>query len=316
MENSLVVKANDLIQARYELNLLEQKIILYAVAQLDRTAENFNVISFSVSEFTELIGTTADRYVELREVVSKLMSKQVRIKTTGRDLVANWVSSIDYLEGEGTVEIEFSVKLVPYLLQLKNRFTRYRLKNILHLKNKYSIRIYELLKQYENLETRQFELEDLKGLLMLGDKYPAFKDFNKWILKPTMEEINEYTDINIDYEKVKKGKTVVGIRYIIESKDTAEKQYVEYLEKTYNIPQLKAMMGLEKDNFSSKQVMELYSIAVDKAGEKVDVFAYAKLNYQYMVKNGKARNKFGYMKKALEDDYAKAYIQLKMNYIV
>ena len=48
--------------------------------------------------------------------------------------MANWVSSIDYIKDTGLIELEFSEKLIPYLLQLKEQFTRYELKNILHLK--------------------------------------------------------------------------------------------------------------------------------------------------------------------------------------
>lgn len=314
MKNNLVVKGNDLIQARYDLNLLEQKIILYAVSKLDRDAANFKVVQIEVSAVTDLIDSTVKRYSEFREIANKLRCKSVRLSDRP-DLDIGWLASSEYI-GDGIIELEFSQKLIPYLLQLKKRFTRYQLKNILYLKNKYSIRLYELLKEFEGLGKREFDLEELRNILVLDDKYPDFKDFNKWVLKPTMDEINERTDLIVDFEKVKKGRKVVGIRYTIESKDAADKNYIEYLEKTYNIPQLKAMMGLEKENFGTKQVMELYSIAVDKAGEKVDVFAYAKLNYQYMIENGKARNKFGYMKKALKDDYSKAYVQLKMNYIV
>lgn len=54
---------------------------------------------------------------------------------------------------------------MPYLLQLKERFTRYELKNILYFKNKYSIRIYELLKQYEKIGKREINIKELRGYL-------------------------------------------------------------------------------------------------------------------------------------------------------
>lgn len=314
MENSLVVKANDLVQARYELSLLEQKIILYAVSKLDRETSKFNIISLSVAEFTDCLDGSLIRYKEIKEVVMKLMDKKLYINTDKDELVAHWVSAIRYTHGTGIVELEFSEMLIPYLLQLKNRFTKYYLKNIIHLKNKYSIRVYELLKEFQGLEKRNFDLEEFKRILMIEDKYSEFKDFNKWILKPTMQEINQHTDLEISYEKVTRGRKVIGINYTIASKEDAS--YVEYLNNTYNMSELKSRMGLDKENLNSKQIIELYTIATEKTQDEVDPFLYAQLNYKHMIKNGTARNKFAYMKKALENDYAKAFAQLKYNHII
>lgn len=171
MESGLIVKHNELIQARYDLTLNEQKIILYAVSQLDRDKEKFNILSINIREFFELLGTTQERYTEIREIVRELRKKEIIINTDERELIIGWLSSIDYLKDEGIIELEFSEKLIPYLLQLKKRFTRYELKNILYLKNKHSIRIYELLKQYEKIGKREFELEEFKKLLMIEGQY-------------------------------------------------------------------------------------------------------------------------------------------------
>ena len=165
MTDNLVVKANDLIEARYELNLNEQKIILYAVSKLDRSKENFTIISLNVKEFTKLIGTTTERYTEIREIVRELRSKEIIINTNERELITGWLSSIEYIKKSGIIELEFSEKLVPYLLQLKKRFTRYQLKNILYLKNKYSIRLYELMKQYRAKCFSTSASHEMRGLI-------------------------------------------------------------------------------------------------------------------------------------------------------
>lgn len=316
MKNGLVVKSNDLIQARYDLSLLEQKIILYAVSMLDREREKFNILSLSVSEFSENLDGSLIRYSEIKEVVERLMDKKLYISTDDGELITHWVSSLEYKSGSGVIDLEFSEKLVPYLLQLKNRFTSYQLKNILYLKNKYSVRIYELLKQYQNMTTdyREFELDELKKILMIEEgQYERIYDLEKWVLKPVCEEINANTDINTSYEKVKKGRKVVGIRFYAQY---AGKEYKKYLEENYDIHDLKNRMGLDKENFNAQQIMELYGTAIDKTQDRVDVFLYVKLNYVHMILNGTARNKFAYLKKALEEDYAKAYAQLKQNYIV
>lgn len=308
MNNKLVIKSNKLIEARYKLSLNEQKIILYAVSKLDDTKDKFNILELETREFMQLLNTSQFRYTEIRELVSNLMSKQVRIKTDKRDLVANWVSSIDYIKDAGLIELEFSEKLIPYLLQLKERFTRYQLNNILYLKNKHSIRIYELLKQYETIGKREFTIDELKKILMLEGKYEQFRDFNKSVLKQTMEEINEFTDLDIDIEYIKQGRKVVAVKYTIEGREKKEEAI------TNDIQDLKIKMGLSDENFNSKQIMSIYELAVEKVQDKFDVYEYVRLNYLHI--KDKARNKYSYLLKALEEDYAKASIQISLDYYI
>lgn len=312
MENGLVVKHNDLIQARYNLSLNEQRIILYSISKLDRDKKDFEVIRVKISELIDLLDTTEKRYTEFKLIAENLISKTLIIKKENSELITSWLSSMEYLENEGIIELEFSKKLIPYLLQLKERFTRYELKNILNLKNKHSIRIYELMKQYENIGKREFELEEFKNLLMLEGQYERIYDLDRFVLNVALDEINEFTDINIGFEKIKKGRRVVGLLFTIDSKEKDEKVYIEFLNESYNIQEMKAKMGLNDENFNSKQIMAIYEKAVEKAGnEDIDLFEYIRLNYLHI--KDKARNKYGYLLKALENDYAVAVGQIKFN---
>lgn len=124
-------------------------------------------------------------------------------------MITGWLSNIKIYKNTGKVTLEFDDELIPYLLQLKSRFTRYELRNTLYLKNKYSIRVYELLKQLQNIKSGKFTIEELKNLLMLEKgQYSRLYDFERFILKSSMEEINEYTDLDVSYEKNKNGRKV------------------------------------------------------------------------------------------------------------
>ncbi len=316
MENDLIVKANDLIEARYSLSLNEQKIILYAISKLDRGNDQFNVLEIKMEEFIGLLGTSKLRYTEIREVVQGLMKKQVHIETNEFDLVVSWVSSIKYIKNIGIINIEFSENLVPYLLQLKSKFTRYQLKNILYLKNKYSIRMYELLKQYQPIKKRTFSIEKLKSILMIKDKYADFRNLDKRVLQVTQDEINEYTDLNISYIKNKEGRSISSITFTIESKEDCA--YITYLNENYDIKEFKEKSGLSDENFDSKQIIELYTIACEKLEAEYDtaddMFEYIRLNYLHMIRNKTVKNKYAYLKKALAEDYAVARAQIKFDY--
>ena len=231
-------------------------------------------MSLEVKEFTELLGTDTNRYGEIRDVVRELRKKEVIIDAEEGEIITGWLSSIQ--NKSGVIELEFSQKLILYLLQLKNRFTSYQLKNILYLKNKHSIRIYELLKQYKNraANIRQFNLIEFKKTLMLEEnQYDRFYDFDRFVLKPSMEEINEFTDINIKYEKITKGRKITGIKYIVDY-STDDDSYIEYLNESYNISEFKLKSGLENEHFDSKQIIEIITIATEVLtdAEQEDLF--------------------------------------------
>lgn len=316
MKSNLVVKHNNLIEARYNLSLNEQKIILYATSKLDRNKKKFNLLTLNIREFFSLLGTTQERYTEIREVVKELRKKEITIRKDGNELIVGWLSSIEYLGDQGEIELEFSEKLMPYLLQLKESFTRYELKNILYLKNKHSIRLYELMKQYERIGKREFELKELRKTFNIrDDEYLRFDNFDRVVLRSSKEEINKYTDLNIDYEKIKTGRRITSILFKIEAKDQDKEVFIDYLNETYNIKDMKIKMGLGKENFNTEQIMSIYEKAVEKAGnEDVNLFEYVRLNYLNI--KDKARNKFSYLLKALENDYASAISQISLEYYI
>lgn len=314
MKNNLVVKHNDLIEARYNLSLNEQRVILYSVSMLDRDKKNFEIVKVKINELTNLLDTTEKRYTEFKEIAENLISKTLTIKKEKSELVTSWLSSMEYIENEGVIELEFSQKLIPYLLQLKEKFTRYELKNILSLKNKHSIRVYELMKQYEKIGERKISLEELREYLGIGeDEYLRFGNFENRVLKTTKEEINEYTDLIIDYEKIKKGRRIDSILFKIEPENGDKQVYIDYLDETYNIKEMKLKMGLKDENFSTEQIMTIYEKAVEKEGnEDIDLFEYIRLNYLHI--KDKARNKYAYLLKALDEDYATAIAQINLHH--
>lgn len=310
MKDSLVVKANQLVEARYNLNLNEQKVILYAASKIDREQDHFNYIELDINEFTELLDTKGKRYEEIRDIVRELRRKEVIINTDDKEYIAGWVSSITFYKNTGKIKLRFDDDLIPYLLQLQKRFTRYQLKNILYLKSKYSIRIYELLKQYESIGKREFELQELKKILFIENQYNRIYDLKRFVIEPAVEEINDYTDINISYDDIKKGRKIVGFAFDIEPKD--QDQYIEYLNQFYNIKDMQKKMGLSNENFNSKQVMNIYEKAIEKVQDQFNPMEYVRLNYLYVKGKGSARNIYSYLIKAIENDYAAAGGQLSL----
>ena len=143
-KNYIVKKSNYFIMnCSYDLSLEEQKLILTLSSMVQPTDEEFKPYKFKISDFIKLLGVeTQTKYTEIPKITKELMKKVFEIEENDELIQIAWLSSAKYKKGSGMVELEFSPKLKPYMLQLKEKFTQYQLANILSMKSKYSPRIY------------------------------------------------------------------------------------------------------------------------------------------------------------------------------
>lgn len=213
----LVTKSNNLIEARYKLTVEEQRLILFLVSMIQPTDEDFKSYTIKVKDFMQLVDIkNKGVYKQFITISGSLSGKTVMIKKENSTLVTSWLSSAEYFEKQGKIEISFDPKLKPYLLKLKNNFTTYKLENIIKLKSFYSIRIYELLKQYEKLKERVFTIDQLRSCLCIDkSQYPLYGNFKQKVLNVAKKELKEKTDIFFDIEEIKNERKIEKIKFFI-----------------------------------------------------------------------------------------------------
>ena len=141
------------------------------------------------------------------------------------ETLMRWLSYVKINKNSEKVFIEIDRTIAPFLFELKEKFTKYQLYNILAMKSAFSVRIYELLKSYAYQRSKIFDLDELKRLLEVENvkSYVRFPDFRRYVLDIAEREINELTDINISYETIKKGKKVIKINFSIELKSPIDR---------------------------------------------------------------------------------------------
>ncbi len=218
-ENYLVTKANTLITSNYDLSLEEQRLILTLASTVQPNDEDFKPYRFSIKEFMELLGVeTKSKYSVIPKITKELMQKVLEIKQENKITQVAWISSAEYEKGTGIVELEFSPKLKPFMLGLKEFYTSYRLKNVLELKGKYSIRMYEILKSNEFKKVAVIEVDELRKILK-ADKgsYLIYQNFKNRIILQAQKELKDFTDINFDFEEIKTGRKVTSLKFFINS---------------------------------------------------------------------------------------------------
>ncbi|PGK42376.1 replication initiation protein [Bacillus thuringiensis] len=215
-ENNIVSKSNTLIEANSRLNLVEQKILLCLASNIEPNDRDFKTYTFSIKHFHNLLGLNGStKYSELSKITKELLSKVIEIRTGEELIQVSWLSSAIYNRNKGTIDMRFDPLLKPFLLELSSKFTSYRLANVIKLKSTYAIRIYELLKQYEDLKERTISLENLRYYLDAMDIYPNYANFKQRVLKPSKKELNQNTDISFEFEEIKLGRKVQKIKFII-----------------------------------------------------------------------------------------------------
>lgn len=229
--HSMVIKSNELIQkSRYELTAIQNKVILYLISKIKPEDEDFKLYEFSITEFCQVCGIeeySGGNYSALKKAIKEIADKSVWITLEdGRETLIRFIER-PYIEPHsGTIKIKLDEFMKPYLLQLKENFTKYELVYTIRFKGKYSIRLYELIKSvhYNELSAyeRIFTLEELKNRLGAGASYSAWKNFKARVLEPAITEINEHSDKHIEYEAILEGKAVNRIRLKIKSKDWLE----------------------------------------------------------------------------------------------
>lgn len=231
-ENNIVSKSNTLIEANSRLNLVEQKMLLCLASNIEPNDRDFKTYTFPIKQFHDLLGLSGSiKYTELSKITKELLSKVIEIRAGEELIQVSWLSSAIYNRNKGTIDMRFDPLLKPFLLELSSKFTSYRLANVVKLKSTYAIRIYELLKQYEDLKERTISLENLRYYLDAMDVYPNYANFKQRVLNPSQKELNQKTDISFEFEEIKLGRKVQKIRFTIRSQKRKDPDLVHFEKK-------------------------------------------------------------------------------------
>ncbi|WP_368502764.1 replication initiation protein (plasmid) [Alkalihalophilus sp. As8PL] len=291
----LVTQSNSLIEAPQDLTLQEKRIILTLASLVQPGDDNFRIHRIKVKDLADIIGIKEKNfYTKVESVIEKLQNKMLTIETERSKLNMHWLSSSEYFKGQGYVELEFSEKLRPFLLELKQNYTPFKLRNVLRLRSEYYIRIYELLKQYEKVKKRVFSLEELRYHLNIPpDKYKQYAHLKNRILLKAQEELREKTDLIFEFKEQKDGRKVVGVAF--------------YIKKNRTL--LKEVLSNEAPDSTPYELLIRFGIRPDKAKSMIEQFheVQIKRNISYILENKEHEdidNISGYIISAIEGDYA------------
>lgn len=223
MVDNKVTQSNRLIEASHTLTLNEKRLILCAASMIDsrKPYPHDGYFTIRADSFAETFGMERDTaYEALNDAANRLFERDIRRYSKGKMVEQmRWVFHVKYKEGEGCVVLGFSPTVIPHLTMLNKEFTSFQLKQIGALSSFYSIRLYELMSQFHKLGQRECNLDQLRQMLDLGDKYQDVKNLRVRVLDPALKELNADTDLNVTMEVKRQGRKVVGFLFNIAKVD-------------------------------------------------------------------------------------------------
>ena len=226
--SDLIVEDNALMNASYNLALVEQRLILLAIIEARETGKGINAndpLTVHASSYINQFNVERHTaYQALKDACKDLFARQFSYqekRERGRiNITSRWVSQIGYMDDTATVEIIFAPAVVPLITRLEEQFTQYDIEQISGLSSAYAVRMYELLICWRSTgKTPIIELEEFrKRIGVLDTEYTRTDNLKMRVIELALKQINEHTDITASYEQHKKGRVITGFSFKFKQK--------------------------------------------------------------------------------------------------
>ena len=245
---STVAQSNKLVEAIHGMTLTEKRLFIHAsgLARQQNLKEG-EVLTIRADEFARECGIESHTaYEGLQDAVDRLFGRYFSYTSgAGNPVKGRWVYRLEYKNGMGQIDVSFPAEVI-YMFTVFNKdnpFTTYDRKYIQQMTSVYAIRFYELFMQYRSIGNRTLELNEIKIMFQLDEKYDRIFDLKKRVVDVALEQINQHTDYTVTYEQVKRGRTVHALKFFfVPKKPVIEHKKVSKPKPPRNIS---ALAGFE-----------------------------------------------------------------------
>lgn len=215
----------------------------------------------------------------------------------GKWLVISLVPKIKYDNGTLTATVNDEVE--PYLNELRGNFTPLELETLNTCGTYPAMRLYEVCTSWKRAGKVRYTVNEWRGLLgATGKSYDVFAQFKRRIWLPAVDAVNERTELEIDPEYVKEGRKTVKILVHIKEVRRQEEEPQPLLAPDANIEAMELVKRMVACGFTQKMAKGY----VEACGA---YYCEAQLRLTLAGKKaGHVQNPAGYLRRALDEDYA------------
>ena len=315
---------------RSDLTLAEFKILDTYLARIDSHNPEKRQVTFGKGELEEKLGVKKINQKELEERLKHLMGNVVKIpdedERKGFRLISLFEEAVAEQDDYGLwkVKLECTQKAMKYIFNIEHLgYCRYKLRCITSLTSRYTYIMFVYLEAHRKMKTWEVPLDELKEMLSCDkeETYKEFKRFNDLILKKIQKEMNEKTECRYTYEPVKKGRSVVAVRFTVETlpkaclEEVDENQITvdEWLAAAAEPPEERWKKIVADFNLTKEQFDELRSLlstvpeqllpqAEEREAALCKYLAVKVKEIERRSAQKPIRSKYGYMLKLLKQD--------------
>jgi len=283
LKDQKVVQSNDLVTSMAKMDKVPLKIFELAVSCIDTDNlprdHTVYLSKSTVYSFFQVIDN--DKHTRFKSALTTLHQQSI-FEVREENEQGKWkykiispISSSEWNDYSDTLKIKFTDEIMPYLIELKTNFTQYLITDIMELNSKYSIIFYKWFsmnynqydtykgtgsrneEQLERLKNPYISMPELRRMTNTLKEYNRVDNFEARVLKPAKEEINEHTHFTMTYEKIKKGRSVVGIKFYIDKKQPRAALPYKESDPTYQMG--KARKQQEQENLYAQAMQNPYT---------------------------------------------------------
>jgi plasmid replication initiation protein len=282
---------NALTNARYEYSELQLDLLFFLISKLKKDQQD-RVYELNIKDLSLLTGKKYNA-AYLHKATADMGSRVFEVQTETRYRQLWMFQRVDYMLGQGIIEIKLTEDITPYLFDLKENFTSYELASALRLTSKYAKRIYQYCSQWKDQgETKKYDIQDFKMMLGLlddkgKDKAIRMSDFRESVLDVSVKQINEHTELNVGYKLEKRVRTYKNIVFTVKRQALAETIPFDLVATAQDVP------GVQQSHFdNAARILEELRITDAKHRQTILSSAahVAEVNrYNHDLKTGKVK---------------------------
>ena len=216
MKNDLIVKKPDeIVKMRCGFSESALKLSAYVISLLKEDKYEYKI---NIREYLRRFDKELGDFEKLYETAKEIATKTIEFVDREKKEFAIYTIFYSPKYENGVLRIKIDNEFHKYLMAVKNKYLRYRLENVMVLTSKYSIRLYEILKNELKMRKRQkrsleveLDLDELRELLSVPGSY-KWQDIKRQILEKSQKDF-EKTDIDFEFEPIKQGRKVTAIKF-------------------------------------------------------------------------------------------------------
>ena len=311
---------NELVNSRYRLGVVEQRMIIALASHINKHGDDFDQCMIDANDLAKFMGLDPkSAYGQLKRTADALVKCIVSFewyktpKSKQKSWIkANWFDYICYDAETVTIVFKFGSLVKPLLLEVVEAYVRAEAKPLMKFRRSASYRFYNFAVEWQKLREKTISIDDLKHMLMLDDEYPLYGGLNQKVIAPAIKEINKLTDYEISYMPKKTGRKITDIVFKIKVKNKSKIQQIKPKKKDIETDAVPAEWTEDKTALYNDIVglgllkKDAKKIINEKALEEI------RINVEYAKKQdaaGKVKNFGAYLYKAIADGYGVAEAQ-------